>query len=420
MKTTESKLSNGINLVTTKMPESDMVTVRVIVDAGTLHEKEFEPGIAHFLEHARFKSTKTRSAREISKEIEILGCNFNAYTTNDHTAYYATGLNSSFEKIIEILGDITCNSIFPEEEIETERQVVLQEISMYADRIDALAEEAFNLAAYAEQSISLPTLGTSEFIKSVTNKDLKRFVKDHYFAENITISIAGNIDHKCASELVEKYFSSIQSKKKKKNPKFKFTARQIIKSGDFEQFNINIGFNLGKNDEFDFTSNLAAIAFGGGMSSPLFDEVREKRGLVYGTFATSIAYPDNDVFILDASTTPDNYKALIETFGSCIINANDLVTKDDITRAKNSILVKFAQQKNSSSVMSAIYGGQVRKFGKVMKEFSKFPSLIESVTEDQIRDYLGKLKAADFAVGIGGSKLIEGVDVIGDMKNIMG
>lgn len=391
-----------LTVIPITIPNAPRVSINVFVDVGSINELDTEHGYAHFLEHCRFKSTKSRSTREISKSVEIIGSTFNAYTSENHTCYYAVGLKDTISTLIDIMGDITCNSIFPEDEIERERGVVIQEIKMDVDNINGMAYRALHESAYGFQPKGHPILGDISTIEKVTRQNVIDFSNKHYNADTITVVVAGDIESNKIKEMLSKHFENISppSERLTITTKPKFFPQAKINSKDFDHLSTIIAFGI----ENQFSNELVSIAadvFGGGMSSPLWHTMREEHGLVYRVY--SYNNPDrfyNEFTIGYETTTDENIKCL-ETIGSLIKNINNLVTPDDITRAINSTLASYAICTESPLALANHYGSNYVVFNEKDHISNKIEQ-IKNITEQDIRNVLESLKNTDFAMGVCG------------------
>lgn len=393
---------NKLNVITINQPHAARVSINVFVDVGSSNELDTEQGYAHFLEHCRFKSTKTRSTQEIAKSVEIIGADFNAYTSQNQTCYYAVGLNDTLNTLIDIMGDITCNSIFPEDEIERERDVVIQEMKMYCDNINSVANEALYDAAYGLQPKGHPILGNIKNIETVKQKDIIDFSNKHYNSETITVVVAGDIDNNLIKEMLIKYFSNIApvSNRLQNTTKPKFFPQAKIVNKNFEHVVTNIAFNLNGCLSNELVS-LAADALGSGMSSPLWQEVRQKYGLVYSVY--SYNNPDRfyNELIFGYETTTDKNNKCLETIGSLIKHANDFVTADDITRATNQMLAQYAICAENPQALAHYYGSNKVVFDETIHIKERIDQ-IKNITASDIRNVLEMIKTNDFAMGMCG------------------
>ncbi len=420
MKVKLSTLSNGLRVITTEMPNLISATCKVLVNTGSRNEKEFEKGVTHALEHLRFKSTKNRSTFDIAKELEMLGGYTNAYTSKETTVYYASGLSESIPKFIEILGDTMSNTLFEDKDVRTESGVILQEIAMYADNVSDISADAYYDAAFNGQPIAHPILGTKEFVANMKREDFLRYEDEHYFAKNMVLSIAGNVNHDEICELAEKHLGHIKSDNPNREIRSKtiFQNKEKIIVNDFEQICLNVGFHssLFQNDleTGKIAHALAGTALGGGMCSPLWQEIREKRALVYSTYSYSDELSDLNSMIIGAGTTPDNFEELLQTMSNIANNFNSLVTNDDIFRAKNAQLVQLSALVENANRITSHFGYLLLE-GRALEMPEITIQKVKDFDEKNIRDLFDDFKNLNIAVGAAGPVPFD--NVIDKIKN---
>jgi len=380
-------LPNGLRVVTAHLPGFDSAAVAAFVDSGSRNETEDENGIAHFLEHMAFKGTTRRSALQIAREVEILGSHMNAFTSQNMTAYYVTGLASNLEKSVAIIGDIMTDSLFDASEIATEKGVILQEISRSFDNASSIAHNAFGATAYPHQALGRSILGQPEFIKAVTRDNFASFVDRYYVASNVVVVGSGNVDHAAFVRIVEKYFAAIPARADAppETPAQWVGGFNRAASNKFEQVTALIGWNsVPETDEHVHAHRLLASAIGGGMSSPLFQEVREKRGLVYAVRGSHDAGPDFGEFLLFAGTTPDKLDEVIKVSCGVFQQAASAISDDDLMRAKNGELVKLATIKEQPFGLAYFLASSLLEHGRLVKPDER-KRAVEAVT---IRDLI--------------------------------
>ena len=338
-------LANGLRVVTAKLPGFDSAAVAAFVDSGSRNETAAENGIAHFLEHMAFKGTTSRSSLDIAREIESLGSNINAFTSQGVTAYFVTGLGSNIEKSVAIIGDVLTASVFDDADIETEKGVILQEISRSQDNPSSVAYRSFGTTAYPDQALGRSILGEPDFIKSVTRDNFVSFVGRYYVTSNMVVIGSGDIEHTAFVQMVERYFAALPTRP---SVPAEVPAKWVggfgrASSNKFEQVTALVGWDsVAETDERVHAHRLLSSAIGGGMSSPLFQEVREKRGLVYAVGGSHDCGPDYGEFILSAGTTPDKLDEVIKVSCGVFREAAASVSADDLMRAKNRELVSLA------------------------------------------------------------------------------
>lgn len=286
-------LNNGLRVVSDEMSNVETVTVGAWVDVGSRFETADENGLSHMLEHMAFKGTKRRTALDIAEEIENVGGYLNAYTSREHTTYYARLLKEDLELGVDMLGDILQHSTFIADELERERGVIIQEIGQAEDTPDDIVFDLMQSAAYPDQPMGRPILGTTELVNAYSRSDLMHYMSNHYKASTMAVVAAGNLDHDKFVNMVETHFSSLELKRDEAKIKTIYHGGETRIERDLEQVNLLFGFDGIQFDDPDYyTSQIMSMIFGGGMSSRLFQEVREKRGLVYSIYSYMGSYVD--------------------------------------------------------------------------------------------------------------------------------
>jgi predicted Zn-dependent peptidase len=335
-----------------------------------------------------FKGTASRSALAIAGEIETLGSNINAYTSQGVTAYFVTGLAATVEKSVAIIGDVLTASVYNESDIETEKGVILQEISRSFDNPGHVAYNAFNETAYPGQAIGRSILGPPEFIKAATRENFTSFVGRFYTARNMVVVGVGDIQHDAFVAMVERYFAAIPSDPElpAEEPARYVGGLRRANSGKFEQVTALLGWqSVAETDPAVYAHRMMASAIGGGMSSPLFQEVREKRGLVYAVHAGHDCGPDFGEFIMQAGTTPDNLDELVKVACDVFVSASKAITDNDLFRARNRELVGYATIKEKPFSLARYLAGNLFDHGRIV-EPDEEKRAVEAVTrEDLIR-----------------------------------
>ena len=332
------KLKNGIRVITEEIPSIESVSVGIWINAGSRNEKKKENGIAHFLEHMAFKGTEKRSALQIAEEIENVGGFINAYTSREITCYYAKVLKDHLPLAVDILSDIISNSIFNEKEIEIEKGVIIQEIGQMKDTPDDVIFELLQREAYADTQLGRSILGSEENIKSFKRKNFTDFIENNYFSEKIVICAAGNLKHKKLCKLANSLekIKALKQKSIVSKVQFKGGEKRVIK--DLEQAHFAVGFEAPslKSPKL-FAGKVFSVIMGGGMSSRLFQEIREKRGLCYSIGTSFDCYSDNGMFLSYAGTSGEKVKELSEVIALEFKNSITSITETEVERAKTQL-----------------------------------------------------------------------------------
>lgn len=301
-------------MVLENIPTVRSVAIGIWIGTGSRNETPEINGISHFLEHMFFKGTTSRTAKEIAESFDSIGGQVNAFTSKEYTCYYAKVLDTHADFALEVLADMFFNSTFVEEELSKEKNVVYEEIKMYEDAPDDIVHDLLSKAVYQTHSLGYPILGSEETLQTFTGETLKQYMADTYTPENVVVSIAGNISEEFIKQ-VETFFGSYQGKKQASSEQVpEFFANQVSKKKETEQAHLCIGYEglkVGHKDIY----NLIVLnnILGGSMSSRLFQEVREQRGLAYSVFSYHSAYQDSGMVTIYGGTGAKQLNTLYET-----------------------------------------------------------------------------------------------------------
>ena len=327
-------LNNGLTILLDHF-NSNTLSIGLWLNVGSVNENNKQLGIAHMLEHMAFKGTKNRNAFDISKEIEDVGGDINAYTSKENTAYYVKLLPSNYELGIEILSDIFLNSTFPNEEIERERGVIISEIGQSNDMPDDKVFDKFYSLAYKNQSIGKPILGTKVSVGGFNKNDLKEFCNQNYNPSNLVIGISGKFDERKIVSQIKKNFEFLKSGNKSTKPKYKWNSGFHSEKKDLQQAHIVFGVEgLSNLDKQRLDLSALSIILGGGMSSKLFQEIREKKGLCYSIFSFQSQFLSSGIFGFYSACNPNDLENLLDTSLNEIKNLSKNITINDLDRAK--------------------------------------------------------------------------------------
>ena len=335
MTTQLATLPNGLHIVTDRIDTVDTVSLGLWVDVGTRHEAPEVNGVAHFLEHMAFKGTERRSARDIAEEIEAVGGHLNAYTSRESTAYYAKVLKEDVPLALDILSDILLHSSFDPAELERERTVILQEIGQAYDTPDDIIFDHFQERAFPEQAMGRPVLGRPEVIRQLSREAVVTYLRDHYGASHMVLSAAGNLDHDRIVLLADKLLSAMPAERAVSTEPARYVGGEYREDRDLEQLHLVLGFPaLPLTDPDYYAAAVLSTAFGGGMSSRLFQEVREKRGLVYAIHAFAHSYRDGGLFGIYAGTGEAEAAELLPVLCDEMMRLGDGLSPVELARAK--------------------------------------------------------------------------------------
>ncbi len=331
-------LDNGITVITESMEGVRSVALGFWVRVGGRDEAPAEYGMSHFMEHMLFKGTKTRSALDISTAFDALGAEFNAFTSREYTCFYTRLIDERLKLGFEILADMLVNSTFAHKDIVTEREVVLEEIARSQDTPEDYVYDVFSKAMFPQDALGCPVLGTPDTVSSFDTEEMLRYHQAHYTTGNVTVVACGSVDHESIVEMAVRCLGGLVTGPRLERDAVQPQDRVMLScvKKDSEQANIVFGApTIVNNDPRRFVYSLLDIIIGGGMSSRLFQEIREKRGLVYSVYASSQLYEGAGIFEMYAGTRPENIaevvKVATEQFA---LAAQDGVSEEELARAK--------------------------------------------------------------------------------------
>ncbi len=360
-----SRLSNGLRVVTHTMDAVETVTVGVFVDAGTRNEPAEINGVAHLLEHMAFKGTKRRSAMEIVCEIEAVGGHLNAYTTRENTAYYAKVLKEDTALAVDILADILQNSVFDETELGRERSVVLQEIGQSHDTPDDVIFDHFQATAFPDQPLGRPVLGDAVRVRNIPRAAIMDYMRDTYGSQGMVLSAAGMIEHAQLVSLAETLFADLPDKAPATDDAADYTGGVYLEDRDLEQVHMTMGFpGVSLHDDALYAASVLSVLFGGGMSSRLFQEVRERRGLAYSIHTYCAPYSDCGVFGLYAGTGEAETAELMPVLCEEIRRLPGSLDDEEVRRARNQLKAATLMSMESTSARAEQIGEQTLIYGQ--------------------------------------------------------
>ncbi len=328
-------LPNGFRIVTEAMPGLKSVTIGIWVGAGGRHEAPQQNGIAHFLEHMAFKGTKRRSALQIAEEIEDVGGYINAYTDRELTAYYARVLSEDVPRALDVISDIVLNPLFRKADIETERHVILQEIGQALDTPDDILFDWLQEVSYPDQPFGRSILGPEERVSAFKKADFEAFVCQHYAADQMILSAAGGVDHDAVVAAAEAIFGGLRQVGDLTPTPARFKGGERREVKDLEQAHFALSFEApGYRDDRVYTAQVYATAMGGGMSSRLFQKIREDRGLCYTIYAQAGANDDTGQLTIYAGTSQDEIGDLTQLTIDELKRAADDMTEAEVERSR--------------------------------------------------------------------------------------
>lgn len=402
-------LNNNFRVITSEMLGVESVTVVIRCNVGSRFESNTKAGISHFLEHMAFKGTSRRTAQDIAREFDDIGGHFNAQTGRESTTYYAKVLRRDLPIAIDILADIITSSSFPSDELEREKGVVVQEIFQVNDNPSDLVSDKFIEYAYAGEVFGSSILGTEDSVNSMTRDDLLRYVADNYFGSNMMLTAAGDLSHTEVVALAEGAFSSINDRQLVNVRKPNYHGGEYREERDLEQINLIIGFPaISYHDPSYATLMVLDCVMGGGMSSRLFQEVREKRGLAYTVHSFASCYSDTGVFACYAGTDELHIAELLNVVSNEFKKITVDISEDEVNRARERLKREVLMAYEGTTAMAQYIGHCYARYGRyVTKE--ELIQRYNAVSIDGVR------KMADHFL-VDSSKLT--VASIGRLKNM--
>ncbi|MGJ8605057.1 MAG: M16 family metallopeptidase [Marivita sp.] len=378
---------NGFRVVTEHMPGLESAAIGIWVTAGGRHERPEQNGIAHFLEHMAFKGTETRSALQIAEAIEDVGGYINAYTSREVTAYYARVLRNDVGLALDVVADILRNPVFDPKEIEVERHVILQEIGQAADTPDDIIFDWLQERAYPDQALGRTILGETDRVSGFSKDDLAMFVSEHYGPDQMILSAAGAVDHDAIVAQAEQLFGDMVGRPFLTADAATFHGGESRREKDLEQAHLALAFESpGYRDPNFYAAQVYSTALGGGMSSRLFQEIREKRGLCYTIFAQTGAYSDTGMTTIYAGTSGDEIRDLTNLTIDEMKRAAEDMSPAEVARAR-------AQMKAGLLMGLESPSSRTERLARMIQIWGEVPSLedtisrIDSVTTGDVRAF---------------------------------
>ncbi|MEM9394945.1 MAG: pitrilysin family protein [Pseudomonadota bacterium] len=367
-------LSNGFRVVTEAMPGLKSAAVGIWVQAGGRHESAEQNGIAHFLEHMAFKGTARRSTLQIAEAIEDVGGYINAYTSREVTAYYARVLEDDVELAVDVIADILRNPVFDPAEIEVERGVILQEIGQALDTPDDVVFDWLQEQAFGGQALGRTILGPAERVRSFARDDFFGFVDTHYNPQNMVLAAAGAVDHDALVALAEALFGDMSSRPIAKVDRAEFTCGEARVIKPLEQVHFTLALpGQGYRDKGVYTGQVFATAMGGGMSSRLFQEIREKRGLCYSIFAQAGSWEETGLLTIYAGTSADEIGGLVDITLKELRRSAEDMSEEEVARAR-------AQMKSGLLMGLESPSSRAERLARLVGIWDRVPPLEETLS----------------------------------------
>lgn len=392
---------NGVRIVLENIPHVRSVAIGVWIGTGSRNENEKNNGISHFLEHMFFKGTKTRSAREIAESFDSIGGQVNAFTSKEYTCYYAKVLDEHSDYALEVLADMFFNSTFDEIELKKEKNVVYEEIKMYEDTPDDIVHDLLSKATYGNHPLGYPILGTEETLAKFESDTLREYMDQYYTPENVVISVAGNISESFISE-VEKQFGSFETSQKGTEVGAPaFMNQKLARKKDTEQAHLCIGFDglqVGHEKIYDLI--VLNNVLGGSMSSRLFQDVREQKGLAYSVFSYHSSFQDNGMLTIYGGTGRAQLDVLFETIQETLatlkkegITAKELTNSIEQMKGNLMLSLESTNSRMSRNGKNELLLGRHRSLDEMIE-------MINEVTEDNVNALAKQLFTDDYSIAL--------------------
>ena len=403
-------LPSGLTIVTERMDRVETVSFGAYVASGTRNEAAEENGVSHFLEHMAFKGTQRRSAAAIAEEIEAVGGHINAYTAREQTAFYVKLLKEDLALGVDLIGDILSHSTFDPDELERERGVILQEIGQANDTPDDIIFDHFQEAAFPGQPMGRPVLGTEARIRTMKRDTLMGYMRRHYGTTNTVVAAAGNLHHRQVVELVERHFADLPRETVAPASPGTYQGGEFRESRELDQVHVLLGFpSVGYADPDYYPVMLLSTLLGGGMSSRLFQEVREKRGLVYSVYSFTAPYMDGGLFGIYAGTGESEVAELMPVTLDELRKVQAEVTEAELARARAQVKASLLMSLESTGSRCEQIARQMQVFGRVVPTAETVGRIEAVTTADVVRAAGRVFRAAPTLAALGPAGLVPGL-----------
>ena len=410
-----TRLPSGLIIATETMERVETVSFGAYVNTGTRSETAAENGASHFLEHMAFKGTARRSAAAIAEEIENVGGQINAYTAREQTAYYVKLLKEDLALGADIIGDILTHSAFAPEELERERGVILQEIGQANDTPDDIIFDRFQEIAYPDQPMGRPVLGTEAGIAAMPRDVLTGYMHRHYAAGNIVIAAAGALTHQSVVDLAREHFADLPGVMPGLAVPGVYRGGEFREGRDLDQVHIVLGFpSVAYGDPDYYPALLLSTLLGGGMSSRLFQEIREKRGLVYSIYSFAAPFMDGGLFGIYAGTGEKEAAELVPVTLEELRKVQSGVTQDELNRARAQVKASLLMSLESTGSRCEQLARQIQVFGRIVPIAETVAKLTAVTTADVQRAAARVFRAPPTLAAMGPADKVPDLPAIAD------
>lgn len=386
-----STLDNGLRVASDAMTGVDTVSLGVWAAVGTRHEPAAINGVSHLLEHMAFKGTERRSARDIAVEVEAVGGQINAYTTRERTAYYAKMLADDLPLALDILADILQHSTYDSEELARERQVILQEIGQAEDTPDDIVFDHFQAIAYPDQAIGRPVLGAAEIVARLSREEVAGYQRRNYGPAGLVLAAAGRVEHERLVALATDLFRSLPNGAPPPPEPARFAGGDRRTARDLEQLHLVLGFQgVGYLDPDYYTQTVFSTLYGGGMSSRLFQEIREKRGLVYSIYSFAAPYADDGLLGVYAGTGEAEAHELLPVVAGELGRLPETLEPAEVARAKAQLRADILMGRESTSARAEQLAQQLLAYGRPLSP-GELMARVEAVDGERVAAFARRL-----------------------------
>lgn len=380
-----STLPNGLRVASLDMPGLETAAVGLYVDTGSRFEPAPAHGVAHMLEHMVFKGTRRRSARQIAEEIEAVGGILNAYTSRDQTTFYARILAQDMPLGIDLVSDLITEPALDEQEMNREREVILQELSQARDTPDDIIFDDLQEIAFADQPLGRSILGTEETIQSLQPEDVRTWLDGHYRAESMVLAAAGKVDHDTIVKLAEDRLGGLPAGRRPQGNTARYTGGEVRSIKPIEQTHVTLGLpGVSYADPDYYPELIFATALGGGMSSRLFQAVREERGLAYSIYSYASNYAETGLFTIYLATGPDSAGEAVDLTLETLLRSLDGMSEEELHRARAQLKASVFMGLESCSGLSEQIGRQLLLFDRVIPT-NEIIERIDATTAEDVR-----------------------------------
>lgn len=405
------KLDNGVTVVMSRMPYVRSISLGIYVKNGSKNETKETNGISHFIEHMLFKGTENRTAKDIAEELDGVGGQLNAYTTKEYTCYYTRTLDTHFDTAIDVLSDMYFNSLFNDEEIIKERNVIIEEINMYEDTPDDLVHEQLQRNIWRDNSLGMPILGTEESISKFTHGTFKKYMEENYTADNTIVAVAGNFECDDIVKRIEKYFGIWKSEKykQKNNEQLIYIPSAVKSDKNIEQIHLCLAFpGVSVLSKDTYVLSALNTILGGGMSSRLFQKIREQSGMAYSVYSYNSNYTEGGLFSIYAGLNPSRLDNVVNMIYEEIDNLyKEKITVNVLEKTKEQIKSNYLMgQESTMNVLSGLGRTQLLLGKAVTPE--KTIEKIDAVTIEDL------YRVADIVL----DKKCASISIVGKTQNV--